>query len=822
MRFLFWNSFCTLKTRKTKTMKLKLTALTIVCALFSLNSIAQKNLTKIDSSYVKYFQDTRETPYLHLNKTSFLSGEEIWFKAYVIEQNSQKPHPTTSNLYVSIFDAEGKLKDQQLVHIKKGLGHGSIYLDSTYTKDKYYLKASTKWMKNFKEDHSFSQKIKIVSSKKEVLKNSTKSEKNYFEFKLFPEGGHLVANTVNNLGILIKNANNKGQKVRKGIIKDAEGNVIKKFTTNPLGFGKTKLFLGENETYTFEATLDNGSIISQKTPKVASQGIVIRVENNLSEHLRIDIGTNENTLKQVSGKNYTVLVHNTKTYLKYNLPLNSDMTSYAILLKKRQLPKGVNIITVFNEQNKPLAERLIFINDASLYSNITVDKSDYERDSINIAFHNPTNEKVFVSASFLPNETKAHRPKNSIVSATLLNPYVKGDIENLQYYFVNKDKKRLQDLDLLLLTQGWSKYNWDHIFNFPPKLYFSFENGIDVTASINKRLKKQQSVLMYSPDNKLVREIRNGENPYVLKNSFLKKNSVINFALKSKNGLFKITPVMSYSNDSLLDDFIPYDTISERNELEVSNFKNLSKDIEVLDEVVVKAAERRKYENDAYGLNTMLTGVKMKDLIIASGENVLDFLQKKGYQINRSGPEVSIGARGSTQFGQRGLGAQTSGDANFVAPTQEQNNLFKTDVRVFLDGIEVSQSMWMIENIYLDMVKEIFYGRNHDNRSLEQIYIYTLSPFEYDVKKATYKKIKLSVGFATEKEYYNPKYPTFFDNTYKHFGAIFWKPDISIDANSKASITVPTHLQDAFNVYIEGVSESGKLISTKKTVELKD
>lgn len=804
-------------------MKLKLTALIVVCLFISFSSLAQKHQSKIDSSYVNYFQDTRETPYLHLNKTSFLSGEEIWFKAYILEQNSQKPHPTTSNLYISIFDASGKMKDQQLVHVKKGFGHGSIYIDSTYNKDQYYLKASTKWMKNFNEDHSFSQKIKIISSQKKAIKESTKSEKDYFEFKLFPEGGHLVANTVNNLGILIKDVNNQGQKIRKGVIKDEQGNVLKEFITNQRGFGKAKLFFGENSIYTFEATLENGSVILEKTPLVSSQGISLRVENNESKQLRINIGTNENTLKSIAGKTYTVLVHNTRTYLKYNLPINNSMTNYAILLKKQQLPMGVNIITVFNEQNVPLAERLIFINNDNLYSNVSIDKNINGKDSIDISFNNTSNEKIFLSASFLPNETKAYGPKYTIKAAMLLKPYVKGGIENSQYYFLKNDRKRRIDLDLLLLTQGWSKYSWDHIFNMPPKLYNPFENGVDITANINKRLNKRQSVLIYSPDNKLIREVPYHENPYVLKNTFIKKNSNINFALKSKTGLFKITPVMSFSNNSLSDSFVSNEKFFEKSELEVSNFKDLSKDIEILDEVVVKAAKKREYENDAYGLNTMLLGIKMENLIISSGETVFDFLTIRGYTISTTvNGNIVINARGISNLGSRGLGAQSSGDEGFTPAAAEEENLFRTPVRVFLNGEEVSQNLWIVENIYLNTVKEIFYGRSHDNRSIEQVYIYTLSPSEYDVRRAEYTKVKLPIGFALEKKYYSPKYPTFFDDTYKHFGAIFWNPSISVNANSKTSFKVPTHFQDAINIYVEGVSESGKLISTKKTIKLKN
>ena len=121
----------------------------LIALLISIQCISQD----IDNLYSNYFQNTREIPYLHLNKTSFLKGEEVWFQSYVIEQNSNKLHPTSSNLYVSVFDESGQQKEQHLIQIKNGIGYGSIPIDSTFTQNNYYIKASTNWMKNFSEDN---------------------------------------------------------------------------------------------------------------------------------------------------------------------------------------------------------------------------------------------------------------------------------------------------------------------------------------------------------------------------------------------------------------------------------------------------------------------------------------------------------------------------------------------------------------------------------------------------------------------------------------------------------------------------------------------
>ena len=474
----------------------------LLIALFlSIQCISQN----IDQLYSNYFENTREIPYLHLNKTSFIKGEEIWFQSYVIEQNSNKLHPTTSNLYVSVFDEAGQQKEQHLIHIKNGIGYGSIPIDSTFTQNNYYIKASTNWMKNFSEDNSFTQKISILSDQKNINAKAS-SEDDFFEFKLMPEGGHLLENTVNNIAILIKNQNNKGVKTKTGIIKDSNGNSIGEFNTNTLGFANVNIPITKGEIYTFEATLNNGSTLTQKTNIPKQTGITLNTKI-LDDSFVLNILTNKKSLNILNGKKYRVFIHNTRSFKNIFFDFNNTDKNYVLLLKKQELFKGVNIITLFNEKNQPVLERLIY-NDLEDTSNtIKVTTSKIKYDSIQATIINYSNEKIFLSSSFLPSSTKAYEPNNNIKSQILLQPYVKGFIENTNYYF-NTSKNKSKDLDLLLLTQGWSKYNWGNIFNNTPTDNFNFENGIDLTLNFKEKLSPKQSILIFSDKNNLIKEIK--------------------------------------------------------------------------------------------------------------------------------------------------------------------------------------------------------------------------------------------------------------------------------------------------------------------------
>ncbi|RKF04383.1 hypothetical protein C8N26_1050 [Tenacibaculum lutimaris] len=800
-----------------KTLFLTLTLL-INTFIFSQESFINKN-------YTSYFENTREIPYLHLNKTSFLTGQEIWFRAYVIEQNSKKLHSTTSNLYVSVFDSEGKLKTQKLVHIKDGLGKGNILLDSTFTDNSYYIKASTNWMKNFKEDNSFIQKISICNNNN----SKTIKENTSYEFKLFPEGGHTLSNTINNFGILVKNKNGKGIKINKGIIKNSLNEIVRKFSTNSFGLGNTNLFIKEDETYEFEAILENGQVLKTTTLEPQNYGITLKVINSNPNYFLINILTNKSSLDQLNNRKFKILVHNTRKITTYNFNFNSTDTKYSLFINKEDVDKGINIITIFDDKNTPLLERLIFINSPSLFTNIDIKNNlNNINDSISINFKNNTNESIFLSSSFLPIETKSYVPEENINTSFLLKPYIKGKIQNSGYYFNNINKEKLRELDLLLITQGWSKYNWFDVFNNPPKTNYSFENGINIKGTLNAPLKRKQSLLIYSAQNNIIREIKN-TNEFQLKSTFVKENSHITFSLKTKNNSYKASPYLQFSNTTLSEYLPPhrlnFKTSKESKVEEQGDISFLFRDTEILDEVLINKKPKTKPSEKPYGANTILTRKIVDSLLISSGETVLDFLKSKRYRVVNDEGVLSLLSRSInsnlTISNPSAIEEPAIGGKSINYNEHKNYDNQKKSVRVYLDNNEISDNLWLIESMNMDTVKEVYYGRVYDNRADEHIYIYTLSPSEYTTKKTFLNTLKIEKGFSIEKEYYTPEYNSYTDNTYKYYGDIFWNPNIEIKANSNFEFKIPQNLQEKIIVYIEGISESGKLISKKHIISTK-
>ena len=87
--------------------------LTIPFILIYFLSFSQTNFN-LEKVYRDYFDLPRESMFIHTNKTTYLTGENIWFKVYVYDKLNKKPSIETKNIYVGIFDSKGNQVSKKL------------------------------------------------------------------------------------------------------------------------------------------------------------------------------------------------------------------------------------------------------------------------------------------------------------------------------------------------------------------------------------------------------------------------------------------------------------------------------------------------------------------------------------------------------------------------------------------------------------------------------------------------------------------------------------------------------------------------------------
>ena len=174
--------------------------------------------------------------------------------------------------------------------------------------------------------------------------------------------------------------------------------------------------------------------------------------------------------------------------------------------RKQTLPEGIISIKLLNKQKQPVAERLIFNErqENRLNLQVNTDKTTYNQ-------REKTVVKIDLEENNIPNEThlsilainknqmgRLQNERPNILSYLLLDSDLKGEIETPDYYFNEENINRLKDLDVLLLTQGWSKYQYakpiDSVFVRP-------ETNLSISGTVSHPVlteKKEGIKLLHS------------------------------------------------------------------------------------------------------------------------------------------------------------------------------------------------------------------------------------------------------------------------------------------------------------------------------------
>ena len=340
--------------------------------------------------------------------------------------------------------------------------------------------------------------------------NRAKGPKNEnINFNFFPEGGNLIEGV--NCVIAFKVTNKNGEYLNaKCELLNAENEVISEFSTQHKGMGKFNFF-PVNEEYKISVTADSNKKVI-KLPKAVSTGYTLNVINTMRNSMIIQANRNEQTKGEILGLS---LMCGGKVYMFQEIDLSSE-SSKALRVNYADMPSGVIQITLFNQDGKPYSERLAFNNNHN-YIDVSIDESNLK----NIKPHQELNIKIkAIDKENMPVKTnlsvsiKDHSFVNqtaysdNILSNLLLSSEIKGYIEDIDYYFESDDVTHKTNLDLLMLTQGWRRYNWEAMASYSDTFEINYpaEKGIvidgRVVSSIRKKDLKKIDVGMslYSED----------------------------------------------------------------------------------------------------------------------------------------------------------------------------------------------------------------------------------------------------------------------------------------------------------------------------------
>ncbi len=142
--------------------------LPVLCSLITLQTFSQlpQNVPDyLKQRFLRYVAHVpREEVYIHSDRETYIAGEVLWFKVYVIDRQSLKPSRNSRIAYFELFDDHNRSVLQKKILLDEGSGPGQVALPDTLSTGTYTIRAYTSWMKNFMPENCFLRKIAVYNT----------------------------------------------------------------------------------------------------------------------------------------------------------------------------------------------------------------------------------------------------------------------------------------------------------------------------------------------------------------------------------------------------------------------------------------------------------------------------------------------------------------------------------------------------------------------------------------------------------------------------------------------------------------------------------
>jgi len=766
---------------------------------------------EITTRYSTYFKSDREKIYLHLNKTTYLNEETIWFKGYVIEEKNKNPLMTTTNIYIDLYDPNGTRIQSELCYLANGSFEGYIPLRKTIKSGRYYIRAYTGFMNNFTEDESALYPVTILDPTDSTASIATGiPNPSNLTVQFFPEGGVFLQNSPNVIAIKITDCNDNPVTVQNGSILNANGDVVTHFSTNGKGVGRFDLPQNHNAPYKAVFNSNNRSqSFTLPTPKTS--GYTFSINNYTFDKTIVSVKSATPFNAQT---NLSLLIQqDEKVSLIEKLSLKTGAKEDTFSIDSKHLYEGINTIVLLDPNNKKLAERLIF-QPYSTPRTTTLSIAERQKDTI--IFVGKSNLPLAsMSISVVPEKSLATGNSTSITDSFVFASYLENPmITNTAYYFTDFSKNKHYELDTYLITQK-PKYDAETILNAPEPVTnkYKSDSGVTIKGTINRPLSNKSNyyVEMSSFYNSIKKQSDiNDKNEFIFNNAIVYDSTSISLTLYNRNtgrteaiplaiqilkepNLF-LKPLPKLLSTCSTDVAVPRTTEA----YQLPNFRD-QKAIQLSNVSIKKKAKTAPLKNVGRFNNSMARGYKISNGDFATFREVLPFIGANGFDVIYKNGSVYINNRIM-----RSLRGNSS-------------------PAVFVDDVPLQPDLTMLIGMSLDMVEEIYisktgYGMGMDGGS-GYIRIYTKRYMGTETVKSKAQSYVIKKAAQAPKDFKNPDYLNY-DTGFVNYGTIAWFPEVKTDPNGNFFFVIPDCKQERIRVKIEGIGPNGELISEEKTISL--
>lgn len=764
----------------------------------------------------------KEKMHIHFDKQVYNQNETIWYKLYLLTDNI--PSPLSKNVYVDWYDAEGKMLRQTVGPLFQSTTKGSFDIPTGYQGDFVRVKAYTRWMLNDDTSFIYQKDIRINKIGKPEKKQVVLRTK----LELFPEGGSIITGLDEK--IAFKATNQFGIPVLiKGALLNDKNKVLDSLRVLHDGMGTFSLRPSTGEKYRVDWTDENGIKGSTAITGIQQEGVALSIQ-----------GTNDKALIQVqrtanvedNSKQLFLLVHmNERPIYKVQLKM-TEKTVLNTAIPIEELQTGILQFSLFTSNWLPLEERILFVNNRMHEFNAKVNPGiiDLKKRGRNVV-------EVFVSDTAVSNmsvsitDAELAGPEQyTIFSDFLLSNQLRGYIHNPAYYLKSDADSVTRRLDLVMMTNGWRRFDWDKIraakepvLQYQPETDFmKLQGKVYGMETVRSAAGAQLNLILSNKDSSTsmyfvpVQKDGTFEEPgvfffdtarvyYNLNDNNKATGRVTQVQLN--NGLLKKQPGSTIRMDQqpFLQTWSDSIALARMNMFLLEEEKlRKSMASATLQEVVVKAKTKspmqiidEKYASGLFSGGDAYSFDLISDRSAMGAFNVLTYLQGKvaGLQISGSGSQMSMSWRGGT-------------------PSLYLNEM--------ISNVEMVQAIPVSDIAYIKVMRPPFFGAGGGGAD-GAIAIYTKKGGDVKRNDPSKKGMETTIlaGYSRFKEFYNPSYEK--DATYDADtrSTLYWNPYIM--TNKKTPRFRIEFYNNDFSkkllLVLEGINADGKMARTVRILE---
>jgi TonB-dependent SusC/RagA subfamily outer membrane receptor len=750
----------------------------------------EEDFTQFISTKLQLYRHVlpNEKAYLHLDKPYYVKGDTVWFKGYLAEGSLHLADSASNLMYVDLVEQRtGRNVALRRVHMDGGTGHGDIVLADSIPAGAYTIRAYTNWMRNFSEDFFFQKDIYVFDHGA----NKPGTAQEGLDVQFFPESGQLVAGINTRLAFKALNSAGMGQDVNGFVLNQAKDTVAS-FKSEHLGMGRFQFEPKTGQTYSAFIKGKNGNVTPVKFPAVQEAGFTMVVDN-LSSKVKMRVIA----YARIPGKTEIPvhIVGQSRGIVAFVAKGKISSRGLMMVLPTTDLPDGITHLTLFDDENKAVCERLVFIDHShTLRVKISPSKTAFkprEKSEVEVTVTDTVGKPVEASVSVSVTDAGQIVQQafdQNIVSYLLLSSDLKGFVEKPAYYFDESKSERKIYLDYLMMTQGWSRFRWQDVMqdSIPaPKHYI--EQGVTLAGEVKRNNRKvaekiQLSVYLSNDSlNTFMTAETDAAGQFAIYNLVFPDSLKIRLQGMNKKGnqnLSFIIPPFDTPRATLVK--VPYNPVTVDSQKLADFLKRAEQDQEIarkiresrerlLQEVTIKA--KKEVPRDSRKLyNSADASLKITPQMASGNMSVLDMLAGRvaGVQVSGSGMNASVYIRGNR------------GEPLFV-----------------LDGMPVDKAMVTSLNVFdvesIDVLKgasAAIYGSRGGNGVISILTKRGNENYDYSQEIVPGVLVSKIAGFNVPRDFYAPAYVTTQPQSTipDYRSTIFWAPMLRTDKNGKVKI----------------------------------